>query len=102
MAYRGQEYQVSLRDGAATFSGIEWNNGTKPILVWHQDKTNIVFKIPSGSHWSGRGSSSSHPGQYLVTEIIGIWEPDEQGITRARVKTMFTMPVSARGRGRTA
>jgi hypothetical protein len=104
------EYRVHIHgpaeDGAlstAEFPGVDFSNGTRPILVWHDRGDNVVFKIPAGKCWSGYGESfRSVPGRYLVCRYVG--DPvdrgtaTESGMRSARVEKLFEMPVSERGR----
>ena len=49
------------------FSGIDYGNGNKPILIVRETPDIIVVKIPGGTHWNGLYQPwRSHPGQYLV------------------------------------
>jgi hypothetical protein len=89
-------YSVLIRpDGEVTFRGIDWES--RPITVWHRTKQHIVFKIPSGKHWESiLNPSVSHPGQYLVCEII--LEDTTGEVERLEVNELFAMPLSSRGR----
>jgi hypothetical protein len=93
-------YRAELReDGTAIFPGVEFNNGSQPIVIWQETKTHIVFKIPGGKHWSGHGMQSSYGAKFLVAELPA--EPgwtDEDGTRHLTVNKLFDMPVSKRGR----
>jgi hypothetical protein len=73
--------------------GVDWGNGTKPIVMWHRDAEHVVFKVPAGKHWSSLLEPSvSHPGNFVVGKII------DEGDGRIEVEELFEMPISARGR----
>lgn len=82
-------------DDTAKQHGVNYDNAT-PIKVWKRaidpkDGTTemIVFKIPGGKHWVGRGMPmASHPGQFLVTRVVSNPASD-----RFELEHLFEMPL---------
>jgi hypothetical protein len=77
--------------------GVDWGNGTKPILLWHKggrgDERFVVFKVPAGKHWQSITSPSvSHPGSFLVQRLV---EEREDGNTLI-TEELFEMPITKR------
>jgi len=95
-------YRVVIREDGVTvqeFVGIDWENGSTPITVWHETKTHVVFKHPSGYHWESiLHPRVSHPGHYQVCEIEADETAPDKLWRTLRVRELFTMPVSSRGR----
>ena len=54
----------------AYFPGIDYSNGSRPIVVVSQMRDLVVVKIPGGKHFSGRGSQSSHPATYNIFALL--------------------------------
>ena len=62
---------VIAADGeTAYFPGIDYSNGSRPIVVVSQMRDLVVVKIPGGKHFSGRGTQSSHPATYNVFALL--------------------------------
>lgn len=93
-----REWKVIIKDdGTAEFPGINWSNGTKPIVVWEETKTHVVLKFPPSKVWTGYGMPWKYkPAEFMVTEIIeaGAGDGTER---RMRLREVLTMPVSKRG-----
>jgi hypothetical protein len=92
------QYRIRIdpETGEVTFVGIDWES--RPVTVWHRTPSHIVFKIPSGKHWESiLNPSVSHPGHYLVCEIVSAEQAGE--LERLIVSELFSMPLSKRGGG---
>jgi hypothetical protein len=94
MSYRDSTRWKINSDGTARKPGVDFGNGSKPIKVWHRTETHIVFKVPAGKHWVGRGmAQASHPGEYIVCEYVA--DQDHEGYILTDV--LFRMAVSEKG-----
>lgn len=62
--------RMSLVRGDAnvvTFPGVDYSNGSRPILIVDETEFVVVVKIPGGKHWNGLYQPrANHPGVYLV------------------------------------
>lgn len=74
--------------------GVDFGNGSNPLIVWSRNAETIAIKVPSGSHWAGRGSTVSHPGYYIIGKVL------EETETSVKIERLLEMPLTARGGGR--
>jgi hypothetical protein len=79
-------------DGTARCNGVNYDNA-QPITVWTETMKNgehfIVFKVPGGKHWVGRGMDhASHSGHYEVCRVL-----EKRGSSYS-VMNLFEMPLS--------
>tara|TARA_Y100000310_G_C20403507_1_gene678552 strand:- start:104 stop:412 length:309 start_codon:yes stop_codon:yes gene_type:complete len=49
-----------------SFPGLDYSNGSKPLLIVHETRRALVVKVPGGKHFAGMGWQASHPAEYMV------------------------------------
>ena len=48
------------------FPGIDYSNGSRPLLIVTETRTVVVVKIPGGKHFAAIGHQASHSAEYIV------------------------------------
>ena len=64
----GDVHVMVRREGTnvVSFPGIDYSNGSKPLLIVHETRRALVVKVPGGKHFAGMGHQASHPAEYMV------------------------------------
>ena len=64
----GDVHVMVRREGTnvVSFPGIDYSNGSKPLLIVHETRRALVVKVPGGKHFASMGHQASHPAEYMV------------------------------------
>ena len=63
---------IGTAKGDASFPGIDYSNGSRPIVVVAKTEDLVIVKVPGGKHFSGIGMQSNHPTVYIVFAILEV------------------------------
>ena len=62
---------ATVDGGMIKFSGVDFSNGSKPLLVIKRTKSVLVMKVPGRKVWNGRFSPNRYaPAEYIVYKIL--------------------------------
>ena len=64
----GESREMVRKEGTniVSFPGLDYSNGSKPLLIVHETRLALVVKVPGGKHYAGMGWQASHPAEYMV------------------------------------
>lgn len=71
-------------DGTMKVHGVDYGNGSRPLLVWKRTRDYLVMKSPGGKYWSGIGMQAYGPARFNVFRILEQPAGTESSNTRAK------------------
>ena len=83
-------FNIEIRaDGSVRTPGV--NFGGHVVLV-HRQGRYAVLRVPSGSHWAGIGSRSSHGSKWMLVKVVHETTPAARSLTgRAFTRDVATI-----------